>query len=194
MRIKYLLGATADRELVFGEFETEHPHLWSKEKGSYVDTNTIRFSASFCTVTPFKGDDVDLVKYYENFVDDIGKETAYDLCERYWCAPQDLPSELADECSDPRDALDCSLYPEEMLIDGEYWYFESCGCGQCDTRKYGMDEYTNKEAYDLLHELWDKYHLKSIDSETAEKVEQLEEMLVEIDEEAWIADYIRRNF
>lgn len=182
MRRKYLLGATADREIVFAEFEVTG-------RNGYQE-----FTASFDTVRPFKGDDVDLLRYFENFVDDIGKESAYDLCEQNHCSPQDLPQILADECSDPRDALDCSLYPEEMNVDDEWWYFESGSCGQHDTREDGMDEYVNKEAYDLLHELWDKYHLKQVGEEVFAQVEKLNEMLEEVDEEEWIADYIRRNF
>lgn len=182
MRRKYLLGATADREIVFAEFEVTG-------RNGYQE-----FTASFDTVRPFKGDDVDLLQYFENFVDDIGKETAYDLCESNNCSPQDLPQILADECSDPRDALDCSLYPEEMNVNGEWWYFESGSCGQHDTREDGMDEYVNKEAYDILHELWDKYHLKHIDDEGIKQMDKVVELLEEVDEEEWIADYIERNF
>ena len=182
MRRKYLLGATADREIVFGEVEVT-------TRNGYPE-----FTASFDCVRPFNGEDVDLTDYFANFVYDIGKEKAYDLCEQNWCSPQDLPQILADECTDPRDALDCSLYPEEMNIDDEYWYFESGCCGQHDTRKDGMDEYVNQEAYDLLHELWDEYHLKKVDNDVVEKVNQLVDMLEKVDEEEWIEDYIRRNF
>lgn len=194
MRRKYLLGATVDREIVFGELELKHPRFWNKEKGNLTDEDVLEFSASFDTVRPFNGEDVDLTDYFENFVDAIGKESAYDLCERNGCSPQDLPKILADECTDPRDALDCSLYPEEMNIDDEYWYFESSSGGQHDTRKDGMDEYVNQEAYDLLHELWDAYHLKAVGNDVVDKVNKLIDMLEEVDEEAWIEDYIRRNF
>ena len=181
MRRKYLLGATEDREIVFGEFEIT------------TRNNYPEFTASFDTVMPFKGSDVDLTDYFEELIDSIGKECAYDLCEHNRCSPQDLPEILADECTDPRDALDCSIYPEEMNIDDEYWYFESSCGGQHDTRE-DMDEYTNKEAYDLLHELWDEYHLKKVGNDVVEKVNKLVDMLEDIDEEEWIEDYIRRNF
>lgn len=182
MRRKYLLGVTVDREIVFGEFEITHHNGYPE------------FTASFNTVRPFKCDDVDLVEYFENFIYDIGKENAYDLCERNNCSPQNLPQILADECSDPRDALDCSLYPEEINVNDEWWYFESGSCGQHDTREDGMDEYVNESAYNLLHELWDKYHLKQVDEEVVEQVDKLIEILEEVDEEEWIADYISRNF
>lgn len=182
MRRKYLLGATEDRELVFGEIEITN-------RNGYPE-----FTASFDCVRPFKGSDYDLEEYFEDWMDELDKAYLFDLCEQHWCSPQDLPSKLADACGDVRDALDCSLYPEEIEIDDEYWYFESGSCGQCDTRKYGMDEYTNKEAYDLLHELWDEYHLKKVDDDVVAKVNKIVDMLEEVDEEEWIIDYIRRNF
>ena len=194
MRKKYLLGATADGEIVFAEFEATHPRYWSQEKGNWTDETVRQFSASFDTVRPFKGSDYDLEEYYEGWMDGINKEYLYDLCERHWCSPQDLPGKLADECDDVRDALDCSLYPEEINIDDEYWYFESGSCGQHDTREDGMYEYVNEEAYNLLHELWDKYHLKTIDEDGIKQMQKVVELLEEVDEEEWIEDYIRRNF
>ena len=181
MRKKFLLGATADREIVFGEFEITHRNGYQQ------------FSASFDCVRPFNGNDYDLEQYFEDWMDGCDKEYLYDLCERHWCSPQDLPGKLADECFDVRDALDCSLYPEEMQVDDDYWYFESSSCGQNDTREE-MEEYTNKVAYDLLHKLWDKYHLMKVDEGVEEEVQKIVEMLDDVDEEAWIEDYIRRNF
>lgn len=194
MSIKYLLGATTDKEIVFAEFSVEHPRYWSKEKGHYTDETVKKFSASFDCVRPFEGSDYDLEEYYENWCDCMDKECLYDLCERYWCSPQDLPGKLADECCDVRDALDCSLYPEIIDVDGTDWYFESGSCGQHDTREDGMDEYVNEEAYNLLHELWDKYHLKTIDEKGIKQMQRVVELLANVDEEEWIADYIRRNF
>lgn len=193
MSIKYLLGATADKEIVFAEFRTEHPRYWSQEKGHYTDETVRQFSASFSTVRPFNGSEYDLEEYYESWCDCVDKEYLYDLCERNWCSPQNLPGVLADACYDVRDALDCSLYPEEMHIDDEYWYFESGSCGQHDTREDGMDEYVNEEAYNLLHELWDKYHLKPIDEEGIQQMQKVVELLEEVDEEEWIESYIRRK-
>lgn len=182
MRRKYLLGATEDREIVFGNFEIT-------TRNGYPE-----FTASFDCVRPFEGNEYDLEAYYEDWCDCMDKEYLYDLCENNRCSPQDLPKVLANECCDVRDALDCSLYPEVIDIDGTDWYFESSSCGQCDTRKYGMDEYVNQEAYNLLHELWDEYHLKKVGDDVVEKVNKIIDMLEEVDEEEWIEDYIRRNF
>ena len=57
-----------------------------------------------------------------------------------------------------------------------------------------MDEYVNKEAYDLLYELWDKYHLAAIDEDGLKKMQRVTKLLEDVDEEEWITDYIRRNF
>ena len=61
-----------------------------------------------------------------------------------------------------------------------------------------MDEYVNKEAYDLLHELWDLYHLKNISEindfvRVKESIEYIKKAL-DVDEKEWIKDYIERNF
>ena len=194
MRRKYLLGATEEREIVFAEFELTHPRYWSKDKGHWTDEDVLEFSASFDCVRPFEGDEYDLTEYYESWCDCMDKATLYDMCERLDCSPSELPKELADECYDVRDALDCSLYPEIINVDGADWYFESGSCGQHDTREDGMDEYVNQEAYDLLHELWDEYHLKKVGDDVVEKVNKIIDMLEEVDEEEWIEDYIRRNF
>jgi len=185
MRKKFLLGATKYGELVFGEFEITNRNKYPE------------FSASFDAVRPFDGFDIDLKDYFENYIEDIGKECAYELCEKYRCSPQELASELADECNDPRDALDCSLYPEEIVVRGHPWYFESGSCGQHDTRGE-MEEYVNKEAYDLLHSLWDKYHCTDIrkfeDEDGVRKsIDAIIAAFNDIDEEKWIEDYIYRS-
>jgi hypothetical protein len=81
MRRKYLLGATTDREIVFGEFEIT-------TRNGYPE-----FSASFDTVRPFDGDDYNLEEYFIDWCDCMDKATLYDMCERLYCSPQDLPKE-----------------------------------------------------------------------------------------------------
>lgn len=180
MREKYLLGATIDNELVFGEFEITN-------RNGYPE-----FTASFNAVRPFNGEDYDLVNYFDNYIDGLGKEYLYDLCERFDCSPSNLPEELANECCDVRDALDCSLYPECYEVDGESWYFESSSCGQYDSRD-DMQEIIDVKAYNFLHELWDKYHLKKVDNDVIETVDEITTMLSEINEESWITNYIKRH-
>ena len=180
MKKKYLLGATTDKEIVFGEFEVTYRNGYPQ------------FTASFDTVRPFAKDSYDLVEYYEDWVDCMDKACLYDLCERFDCSPSELPKELANECYDIRDAIDCSLYPEIIEVNGEEYCFESGSCGQHDTREE-MEVYTNKEAYDLLHKLWDEHHLYKVDESVIAKVQELDEMLSVIDEEEWIANYIEEE-
>ena len=180
MRRKFLLVATVDHEIVFGELEIREMH------GKPV------FSASFDTVRPFSESDFDMEEYWENWLEDIDKDWKYDACERYNCKPSELASELAYECNDIRDAMDCSLYPETVEVNGNDWYFESGSCGQYDSRG-DMEVYTNKEAYDLLHDLWDEYHLKEIGDDVKRKVECVEKLLMEIDEKEWIRNYIEEH-
>lgn len=180
MRNKYLLGATKDKELVFGGFEIT------------TRNNFQEFSASFDVVIPFDGDNFDLEEYFEDWVEGLDKEYLYDLCEQNWCAPQELVNALVDNCDDVRDVMDCSLYPEVVEVDGVHYYFKSSFCGQYDTRE-DMEFYTNKEAYDLLIELWDKYHLKEIDSEGVEKMNKVIKALRTTIETEWIADYIQKE-
>lgn len=180
MRRKYLLGATIDKEIVFGEFEITH-------RNGYAE-----FTASFDTVRPFVKDSYDLVEYFEDYIDELDKGCLYDLCERFNCRPSELPQELADECYDIRDAIDCSLYPEIIEVDGVEYCFESGSCGQHDTREE-MEVYTNKAAYDLLHKLWDEHHLHKVDESVIAEVEALDETLSTINEEEWIANYIEEE-
>lgn len=183
MRERFLLGATKDNELVFGEFEIT-------TRNGYPE-----FTASFDTVRPFNGDNINLKDYFWDYLDGIDVQSKYQLCENFDCSPRELPEQLANECEDPRGAMDCSLYPEEFEIGGNHWYFESGTCGQYDSRK-DMKIYVNKEAYDLLHEIWDKYHLKNISGkqEVMYKINRITKLLKEVDEEKWITDYIQENF
>lgn len=185
MRENFLLGATKDNELVFGEFEIT-------TRNGYPE-----FSACFYAVSPFNGDEINIEKYYSDVEFVYGKESCYDLCKQYECSPQDLPQALADDCDDARDCLDCSYYSEEIIINGNRWFFESSHGGQYDSRK-DIKIYVNKEAYDLLHELWDEYHLKNItenESEVREKYNRIKNLLFKTDEEEqeWIKNFIKEN-
>lgn len=193
--IEVLLGANKNQELVFGEFSLRHPEYWSKEKGNYTDETVLEFSASFNVVKPFNGDSYDLENYFEGYIECMDKEYLYDQCVRFDCKPSELAKELANECYDVRDVLDCSLYPECYEVDGKSWYFESCNCGQYDSREDGMEIYTNQSIYDKLHELWDEYHLKKAGNDVVVQVENLAKMCEDIQEheEEWITNYIREN-
>lgn len=188
MNKKVLLGVDVNKEIVFGEYEVTH-------RNGYPE-----FSVCFDVVKPFNGDNIDLEDYFQDYADEkcFGADYVLKQCRRLNCSPQDLPSELADECDDVRDAIDCSTFPEEYEIRNEYgyiehWYFESTCGGQYDTRKDGMEKYVNKEAYDKLHELWDKYHLKRVNEKSITKILNSIECKLNVDWEEWITDYIREE-
>lgn len=187
-RDKFLLGATKDNEIVFGEFGIT-------ERNGYPE-----FTASFNTTRPFDGTDYDLEEHYEGWIEDMGKEYLYDLLVHYDCKPSDLPSEMADEVTDVRECLDCSIYPKEIKIKNEFeneelWYFKSTCGGQHDTRNE-IEEIINYKGYNLLHDLWDKYHLKKVDESIISQVENLKKELYMDDEqeEEWIKQYIIRHY
>lgn len=58
--------------------------------------------------------------------------------------------------------------------------------------KKKMKEYTNYEAYNLLNELWDNYHLKKVSEGVIKQVEKLVDMLSSINEEQWIINFIEK--
>lgn len=188
MKRKVLLGVNTDKEIVFGEMEITH-------RNEYPE-----FTASFNIVRPFNGDEVNLEDYFEGYADErqVGAEYVLEQYRNHNCSPQELPRELAEEYDDVRDVIDCSLFSEEYEIrnengDIEHWYFESGSCGQHDTRKEGMEKYVDKKAYDELHELWDKYHLKEVDEEKITKQMDDIENRLNVDWEDWITDYIRKE-
>lgn len=180
MRRKFLLGATRNREIVFGEIELRNRN------------GKIEFSASFDAVIPFMYDEDYLRDRLENSLDDYDKSDLYDLCNEYDCSPSNLAEEMFYN-SDLEDIIDISLYPNNIEIYGKEWYFESSGCGQYDTREE-MEFYVNEKLYNRIMELWDEYHLKEVDEYIVEEVNSILSDICKVDEEEWIADYIKNNF
>lgn len=171
---KMLLGATKNNELVFAEFGINGFN---------------EFKASFDTVRPFDGDSVDLVEYWENYIEECGASELRNYLGEYNCRLSELAEMMADDMG-IMDTIDCSLYPETYTVDGIDWYFESMGCGQHDTRGE-MAEYVNRDAYNELYSLWSKHHLHKI--ECYKEVEHIAHVLSLTDMEDWISDYIHRH-
>ena len=101
MSRKYLLGATKDNELVFGELEVTR-------RNGYPE-----FTACFCTVKPFNAESFDIEDYWNNYIEEMeccdnGKWVLEEL-KRRDCAYSDLAGELADECEDARECIDSVL-------------------------------------------------------------------------------------
>lgn len=176
---KLLLGATINNELVFADFEVI-------TRNGYKE-----FSCSFDLVYPRTITDEDIENYYEDFAENFGKEEAYNMCVNFDCRPSELVSYLARNSS-PYKAFDLSLFPEELEIDGDTWYFESSSCGQCDT-KNEMQVYVNKKIYDKLYDLWTSHHLKEVGEKEEKEIEYLLREKENIDQKKWIEKYIQEN-
>lgn len=174
-----LLGTTKDNEIVFADVEIT-------TRNGYKE-----FTASFSTVRPFCYNDIDLEEYVESILDEYDKSTLYDMCCNNDCRPSEL-AEIIIEQESIYDIMDLSLYPELYIINDSEWYFESSSCGQHDTREE-MEFYTNKEYYDKLHELWDKWHLEKITDDIENEVISIMEELCKVNEEEWIKNYIEEN-
>ena len=143
MEIKLLAGITNDNELYFLEIETQH------EGHDY-------FSMSGFTASPITEED--------------GKQKAREMLENGECWKQAVEcdrttSSLKDWVQDVLDidgwqnVLDLSLYPAEFGYNGRDYVFESGSCGQHQEKKlkcYLID----KKDFDILMDLWDKYHFK----------------------------------
>ena len=181
MRKKFLLGATKNNEVVFGEV------------GISENINgKLEFSASFETVYPFKYDETYLMERVVNQLNFYDKSDLYDLCETYDCRPSELAEKIwADSYIE--DIIDISLYPDSIEVDGSEWYFESACCGQYDTREE-MEFYVNENLYNRIIEFWDEYHLKEIDNSIVEEVNSILNELEQVNEEEWITNYIRSEF
>ena len=178
---KYLLGATKDKEFVFGEFEVTTRNGYSE------------FTASFETVRPFTANEVDVKDYYENLIDEMDDKWLVQTLKQYDCSFSELAENLANDNGEIQDVRDCSLYSEIIEVNNIDWYFESGTCGQHDTREE-MDIIINKEIYNKIHELWDNYHMKKIDDSIIEEVDKLQIELQNLNEKAWIINYIENNF
>ena len=171
-----LLGATELNELVFADINVRENKT---------------FSVSFSLVTPSKIDNEYLYEQFASIMEDLPKEDLYDLCVQYNVAPSNLIDELFYYTSTEQ-ILDLSLFPEQIEVKGDEWVFESAGCGQVETRNT-MCEYIDKDCYMRLMELWDNYHLQTIDDDTIQEVKTIIEKLNDVDQMEWIEDYIIEN-
>lgn len=171
------MGSTINETLVFANIDM------------YTGTRK-DFAVSFKEVAPFIASDDYIRERAENAIDSYDKETLYDLCERYQCAPNDLVDNYVDEGIDY--VVDISLYPESFQIKGinDDIYFDSVACGQHDTRKDLIP--INTEFSDWLHKMWDEHHLKVLPKELENEVIEnvLKYILLLGDEEQWIKNWL----
>ncbi|MBR2881773.1 MAG: hypothetical protein IKB96_05375 [Prevotella sp.] len=149
------------------------------------------FSASFCTYEPFNMDEFDLEEHYEMFCEEADKEHLYDLCCGYGCAPSELPSYLVNDTPSVHDELNTN--GEEIEVNGDYWAFRLISYGQHDTSDQ-MVEFVNEEAYNMIMALWKNHHLEEATDEVMEQMNKIDALLADVDEDAWLTDYIERVY
>lgn len=149
------------------------------------------FSASFYTYEPFNMDEFDLEEHYEMWCDNADKECLYDLCCGYGCAPSELPSYLVNDAPSVHDELNTN--GEEVEVDGDYWAFQLISYGQCDTTNT-MEEFVNEEAYNMIMALWKNHYLEEATDEVMEQMNKIDALLGDVDEDAWLVDYIERVY
>ena len=172
MRKKFLLGVMNDK-IIIGEFEV-------RDWNGYNE-----FSASFDVGEAFNIDlsEDEIKDYWNEYFNCISDSEKLDILQDGERTKQDWLDEMVSN-SYYSDIKDCSCTDLELEYSGSTINFETISCGQHDCRK---DEefkdmvFTNKEAFDKLMNLWDKYHLSKIDQDGLKEIEEIENLLEPFD-------------
>ncbi len=188
LRGTYLLGATDNHDLVFAK-------IWTRtiEQGdNYIDI-------SLNVVKPINENQFDVEYEVEDLMDSLAEDEKYRLCESFDCAPSQLVnSYIAENGTDPRDYLDCTLYSECYEINQDFWYFEDEGCGQF----FGFLSHItrpvfDKESLSLIYKIQKECQSK-LDKEVYDLFcDELDNFIAkykDFDEEEWITSYIKDEF
>lgn len=169
--MKYLLGRLKDGDFAFADIRVEKRNGKERE-----------FAACFETVRPFNTSEIDVEEYLDELFgpDDYtcyDREQKYDLCVKYHCSPYDLPRELAAVWS-IEDVIDCSLYVNEVRINGDDWRFESGSFGQLDLKIEDFDKLVSEGGFLRIKELWEKYHLSDLPEDRMKDIEFIDEVML----------------
>lgn len=189
LRGTYLLGATEDNDLVFAK-------IWTCTIGQGDN----QISISFDVVKPINESQFDVEYYVQDLMDSLAEDEKYRLCESFDCAPSQLVnSYIAENGTDPRDYLDCSLYPECYEINQDFWYFESEGRGQLNGfLSYITHPVFDKKSITLIYKIHKECQLKQLDKDAYDLFcDELDKFIAkykDFDEEAWITSYIKDKF
>lgn len=184
-----LLGGTRNGELVLADIEIRYAN-WRK---AYT------FTVSFNSVRPFNVEQFDVEGYWRDNIDYLDKDTVLNALESFDCKYSELPEYMADDLG-IEGTVDCSNDIDWVTIDGDDWAFELVSCGQHDTRD-DMGEFIDQDAYNELHELWDKYHLHALTEDKAREIRKACDSILDRlyggmgkrSVEDWAADYIKRH-
>ena len=189
LRGTYLLGATDDNDLVFVD-------IWTRTIGqgdNYIDI-------TLEVVKPINESQFDVRYEVEDLMDTLAEDEKYRLCKTFDCAPSQLVDNyIAENGTDPRDYLDCSLYPECYEINQDFWYFKSEGYGllsgflSCITRPV-----FDKESITLIYKIQKECRSKQLDNDVFDlfcnELDKFRAKYRDFDEEEWITSYIKDEF
>lgn len=159
---KFLLGVNPKEKTIYlGELEITN-------RNGYKE-----LAASFDVGQAFNVEDLDLEEICQEQWDCLDDENKLDLLYDGDRTREDVFEDWT-SYADYTDFKDCSCTDYETTLEsGELVNFETISCGQCDIREnkeeYDNIVFTNKKAVTMLLNLWDQYHLKSIENnETVE--------------------------
>lgn len=157
---KFLLGVNPEQKTIyFGEMSVRD---WNGYK---------EFAASFDVGQAFNVEDLDLEEICQEQWDCLDNESKLDLLYDGDRTREDVFDEWT-RYADYTEFKDCSCTDYEVTLpSGELVNFETISGGQCDIREnkeeYNNIVFTNKKAVTMLLNLWDQYHLKSIENSKA---------------------------
>lgn len=190
LRGTYLLGANEENDLVFAD-------IWTRTIGQ--DDNKIDIGLN--VVSPINEKQFDIKYEVEDLMDTLAEDEKYRLCESFDCAPSQLVnSYIAENGTDPRDYLDCSLYPECYEINQDFWYFknESFGLHSGGFLSYITRPVFDKESIALIYKIQRECESKQLDKDAYDLFcDELDKFIAkykDFDEEAWIISYIKDEF
>lgn len=168
MEREIFLGTTKDGSLAFAKVEVRYPRFYNKERGYYSGEN-LEFSASFQTYKPLNKSEYDLAEALEEYVQyEMDENTKLNFLEKFDCSPSQLSEKLAEE-ETIEEWVDNSCFPLKVEVNGDDYIFKSESGGQHDLRDE-MEEYRDKPSFNMINDYWDKYHLKSISENEANKL------------------------
>lgn len=183
---QFLLGVI-NNQIILGEIEI-------RDWNGYDE-----FSASFDVGEAFNIDidKNEIEDYWDDYWDILTDTQKLEILDDGEITKRDWLDERVDN-THYTNIRDCSCTDLEMDFNGITINFESISCGQHDVREdvyFNQMIFTNKEAFDMLMNLWDNYHLKKIDDEDKEQFNKIIELLNDYN---WydgekVEEFIREN-
>lgn len=151
--LDFLIGCTENNEILIGEISKRYCDIDNK--------TTFSFSCKKCYC--IDESNIDPKEQVEEYLSHCDYEFLYTSCEYWQCSPQDLPKVMREYFWDDIDTYFDICYDVE--VPG--YIMELTACGQVDPREHNIsDWYVSKDAFKMLMDCWDNYHLKDIPQST----------------------------